>query len=65
MPRLHLGLLARRAGDLGRAKHEIGQARDLLAREDPSRILLFGGGFTREALSHLCQSELSAIEGAQ
>lgn len=65
MPRLHLGLLARRAGDFRRARHEIGQARDLLAREDPSRILLFGGGFTREALSHLCQSELQAIGGAQ
>jgi chemotaxis protein methyltransferase CheR len=65
MPRLHLGLLARRAGDLPRARVEIGQARDLLTREDPSRILLFGGGFTREALSHLCQSELSAIEGAR
>jgi chemotaxis protein methyltransferase CheR len=64
MPRLHLGLLARRAGDLRRARHEIGQAQDLLAREDPSRILLFGGGFTREALSHLCRSELLAIGGA-
>jgi chemotaxis protein methyltransferase CheR len=65
MPRLHLGLLARRAGDLRRARHEIGQARDLLAREDASRILLFGGGFTREALTHLCQSELLAIGAAQ
>jgi chemotaxis protein methyltransferase CheR len=65
MPRLHLGLLARRAGDLEGARRQIEEARDLLAREDPSRILLFGGGFTREALAHLCQSELLAIGGSK
>ena len=49
MPRLHLGLLARRAGERTRAHDELGRALDLLAREEPSRILLFGGGFSREA----------------
>lgn len=61
MPRLHLGLLARRAGDARSARREIEQALDLLVREDPSRILLFGGGFTREALAQLCRAELRAI----
>jgi chemotaxis protein methyltransferase CheR len=65
MPRLHLGLLARRGGDMRGARHEMEQALDLLAREDASRILLFGGGFTREALLHLCRAELLAIGGAQ
>jgi chemotaxis protein methyltransferase CheR len=64
MPRLHLGLLARRAGDLETARHELGQAEILLQREDPSRILLFGGGFRREGLIQLCRAELRACGGA-
>jgi chemotaxis protein methyltransferase CheR len=60
MPRLHLGLLARRAGDLQAARRELTRALDLLAGEDAARILLFGGGFTRDALSQLCRAELHA-----
>jgi chemotaxis protein methyltransferase CheR len=63
MPHLHLGLLARRGGDREQARAELGRALTLLAREDASRILLFGGGFTREALVELCRSELRASEG--
>ncbi len=63
MPHLHLGLLARRAGDLDRARLELERAAALLELEDASRILLFGGGFTREALIDLCQSELRACGG--
>jgi chemotaxis protein methyltransferase CheR len=63
MPRLHLGLLARRAGDLESARHELGQAAVLLQREDASRILLFGGGFRREGLVQLCLAELRACGG--
>jgi chemotaxis protein methyltransferase CheR len=58
MPRLHLGLLAKRAGDTTSARREIGQAILLFEREEPSRLLLFGGGFTREALLALCRAEL-------
>ncbi|MEJ0011017.1 MAG: CheR family methyltransferase [Bauldia sp.] len=58
MPRLHLGILLRRAGDLAKARHELKEALVLLQREDPSRLLLFGSGFTRDALITLCQSEL-------
>jgi chemotaxis protein methyltransferase CheR len=58
MPHLHLGLLARRDGRFEEARAEIERALLLLRKEDPSRILLFGGGFSREALVDLCRSEL-------
>ncbi|HEY6328676.1 MAG TPA: CheR family methyltransferase [Blastocatellia bacterium] len=63
MPHLHLGLMAKRAGDRETAKREIGQALTLLWREDSSRILLFGGGFTREALAEFCRAQLGACGG--
>jgi chemotaxis protein methyltransferase CheR len=59
MPRLHLGLLARRAGERDAARRELAQAQFLLKREDTSRLLLFGGGFNREALMTLCGSALA------
>ncbi|MEJ0097144.1 MAG: protein-glutamate O-methyltransferase CheR [Bauldia sp.] len=58
MPRLHLGLLLRRAGDFAAARRELEQALALLEREDSSRLLLFGSGFTRDALIAMGQSEL-------
>jgi chemotaxis protein methyltransferase CheR len=58
MPRLHLGLLARRAGDRNAARRELTQALTLLKCEEASRLLLFGGGFSREALMALCESAL-------
>lgn len=64
MPRLHLGLLARRAGELATARRELAQALLLLQREDASRLLLFGGGFQREALVQLCKAELSLAEAS-
>jgi chemotaxis protein methyltransferase CheR len=63
MPRLHLGLLARRAGDISAARRELEQALSLLQREDASRLLLFGGGFGREALVTLCRAELARCQG--
>jgi chemotaxis protein methyltransferase CheR len=63
MPRLHLGLMARRAGDLDGARKELGQALQLLQREDSSRLLLFGGGFARDALISLCCAELRSAGG--
>jgi chemotaxis protein methyltransferase CheR len=63
MPRLHLGVLARRAGDRDAARQEFAQALVLLEREDASRLLLFGGGFSREALMSLCQSALKECGG--
>ena len=63
MPRLHLGLLARRAGDADAARKEFGDALVLLQREDASRLLFFGGGFSREALTALCRAEIAACGG--
>jgi len=42
---------------------ELGQALILLAREDSSRILLFGGGFSRDALVELCRREIRTCGG--
>jgi chemotaxis protein methyltransferase CheR len=63
MPHLHLGLLAKRAGDRSSARRALAQALLLLSREDASRLLLFGGGFSREALTLLCRAELSGLGG--
>jgi chemotaxis protein methyltransferase CheR len=63
MPHLHLGLLARRSGDPVLARTELERALTLLAREDASRVLLFGGGFSRDALIDLCRAELRMCGG--
>jgi chemotaxis protein methyltransferase CheR len=58
MPHLHLGLLARQLGDLVTARRELKEALALLESEDASRILLFGGGFSREALMRSCHAQM-------
>jgi len=63
MPRLRLGLLARRRGDRHVAGPEVDRALHLLPGERDERILLFGGGFGRAALRMLCRAERDAIEG--
>jgi chemotaxis protein methyltransferase CheR len=63
MPRLHLGLLARRSGDRGAARRELGQALVLLPREDAARLSLFGGGFDRACLVSLCAAALRDCGG--
>jgi chemotaxis protein methyltransferase CheR len=63
MPRLHLGLLARRGGDADDARREFAYALHLLRREHVSRLLLFGGGFNRNALVALCESALRECGG--
>ena len=64
MPHLHLGRLARRSADFAAARRELADAHVLLLREDPSRIFLFGGGFSREALIALSRAELRACGGS-
>jgi chemotaxis protein methyltransferase CheR len=59
MPRLHLGLLARRAGRRVEMRRELSQALVLLPRENAARLALFGGGFARQALIDLCASTLN------
>jgi chemotaxis protein methyltransferase CheR len=63
MPRLHRGLMSRRAGRGAAAGQELAEALDLLRGEEPSRLLLFGGGFNRAALEALCAAELAACGG--
>jgi chemotaxis protein methyltransferase CheR len=63
MAHVHLGLLARRANDRATARRELEQAIVLLQREDASRLLLFGGGFSRDALTALCRAELAGSRG--
>ncbi len=63
MPHLHLGLLAKRRGDLAMSRRELEQARTLLPAEDASRLLLLGGGFGRETLLEFSRSQLSACGG--
>jgi chemotaxis protein methyltransferase CheR len=65
MPRLHLGLMARRAGNRETAQRELERALTLLAREEASRLLMFGGGFGRDGLMALCRAELSRLGGTR
>jgi chemotaxis protein methyltransferase CheR len=60
LARLHLGLLARRRHDTATARRELANAVELLQREDPARLQLFGGGFGRAALVALARAELLA-----
>ncbi len=64
MPHLHLGLLAKRSGNLDDARKSLRQAHALLPREDEGRVALFGGGFTREGMLQLCRAELQACGGS-
>ena len=61
MPRVHLGLLARRVGDRTIASQELTRAIALLEVEAPARLELYGGGFSRQALLGMCRAELAAI----
>jgi len=63
MPRLHLGLLARRGGGREEARRELAQALILLENESTARLLMFGGGFNREALITLCRATLTECGG--
>jgi len=63
MPHLHLGLLAKRGGELDLAVQELSQASLLLPREDAPRVLVYGGGFSRAALAEMCRRELQGCRG--
>lgn len=63
MPHLHLGLLAKRGDVWELAGQELLRASLLLPRDDASRILLFGGGFSCNALVDMCRRELQGCRG--
>lgn len=58
MPRMRTGLLARRRGETRIAGTELERALALLRQEREDRIVLFGGGFSRIALTNLCRAEM-------
>jgi chemotaxis protein methyltransferase CheR len=62
MPRLHRGLLAGRRNDRAKACRELAHTLTLLAQDHAQRILLFGGGFSREALMTCCRASLREHE---
>ena len=62
VPAITPGLLGL-AGIRGGVVPVFGLASILLAREDASRLLLFGGGFSRDTLLQLCRTELRAAGG--
>jgi len=64
MPHLHLGRMAKRSADPATARRELDLAATLLSREDPARILLFGGGFSRDALLAFSRAEMQACGGS-
>lgn len=59
---LRLGVLSRRRTDRAVASRELAEAIALIEDEDEHRLLLFGGGFSRDALIALCKSELANVE---
>ena len=65
MPHFHLGIMARRSGDAATAQREFGLALSLFAREDAARLLLFGGGFSRDTLLQLSRTQLRAAGGEE
>lgn len=64
MPRFHLGLVCKRLGRTADAHMHFEAALALLVKEDAVRLLLFGGGFSRETLVQACRSELQRLNFA-
>jgi chemotaxis protein methyltransferase CheR len=60
LARMHLGRLARHAGDRDETRRQFTRATALLTGEADSRLALFGGGFGRAALLAMCRAELVA-----
>jgi len=54
MPHLRLGPCSGVGATCLGARRELQNASMLLAQEDPARVLLFGGGFSRGTLIDLC-----------
>ena len=61
MAPLRLGAVLRRRSQRDLARVALRQALELLANETAERVLLFGGGFQRDALIRLCRAELYAL----
>lgn len=64
MPRFHQGLICKRLGRASDALAHFEAALALLVKEDPARLLLFGGGFSRETLVQACRGEIQRLHPA-
>lgn len=64
MPVLRRALLHRRTHKRQDSRSDLIRASELLSHEAAARILLYGGGFSRETLLTVCASELAALEAA-
>ena len=64
MPRFHLGRVCKRLGRVPDALAHFEAALALLMKEDPVRLLLFGGGFSRETLVQACRGEIQRLHHA-
>lgn len=62
MPRLRLGMLARRGRQLVDAKRYLGDALRLFPYQTERVLLLFGGGFHVDGLTRLCRTEIDACK---
>lgn len=62
MAHLHLGRLALREERLDVAAIHLERAESLLETTESSQLLLYGGGFRREALIALCRAQLAGLE---
>lgn len=65
MPHLHMGLLYKKTGKPRQARSAFERAAALVSGEKSERIVLFGGGFQKNALLSLCKNEISIIEGME
>lgn len=62
MPRLRLGMLARRGRQLTDARRYLGDALRLFPYQTERALLLFGGGFHVDGLTRLCRTEIDACK---
>ena len=62
MPHVHLARLSSKAGRTQAVRRHFVDAIQLLPAETDRRIMLFGGGFGREALISFCRTQLAQLE---
>jgi chemotaxis protein methyltransferase CheR len=64
MPRFHLGRLLKRLGRPEEALLHFDAARAAFLKEDSTRLLLFGGGFSRGSLLEICRGEIERLKSS-
>lgn len=62
MAQMRIGMLQARAGEPRAARVSLHEAVEALSREDRRRLALYGGGFSRDGLCAVCESEMKRLE---